>query len=55
MYQNFKEYWELKSSIYEKLGVSRDTAYQIWCDAADLMNSLFINEMLKSNEISVRR
>lgn len=37
MYNNFKEYWEDKKGVFEKLGVSRDVAHMIWSDAVDAL------------------
>lgn len=37
MYNNFKEYWEAKKGVFEKLGVSRDVAHMIWSDAVDAL------------------
>lgn len=32
---NFKEYWKNNEAIYTRLGVTKEVAYKIWCDAAD--------------------
>lgn len=37
MYKNFTEYWDAKKEVFEKLGVTRDVAKMIWCDAADCL------------------
>jgi len=36
MYKNFEEYWKQKKNILGKLGVDKDAAHMIWCDAADV-------------------
>jgi len=47
MITNFTEYWEQKKEVFEKLGVSKEVASMIWCDAADCLS---IQLMLKFNK-----
>ncbi len=32
---SFREYWQQNEAFYTSLGVSKDVAYKIWCDALD--------------------
>lgn len=37
MHKDFKEYWEDKKEIFKKLGVSKEAAHMIWCDAVNCL------------------
>lgn len=47
MYNNFKEYWEAKKGVYEKLGVSKEVAHMIWSDAIDAFGFKIIESETK--------
>lgn len=46
MYKNFADYWIAKREVLEKLGVSREVAKMIWCDAADCLGMELILKAL---------
>jgi hypothetical protein len=37
MYKNFKEYWSVKEDLFKQLGISKEVAHMIWCDAVDAL------------------
>jgi len=45
---NFSEYWKVKGPVLLKLGIDKDSAYMIWCDALDaavsVTQSIIINK-----------
>ena len=48
MYENFKSYWEAKKDNLEKLGITKELAHLIWCDAVDALGfKLMLNKLNK--------
>ncbi len=45
--KNFREYWRLKKEMYERLGVTKAVAHQIWCDACEAVNEIILKKLLK--------
>jgi len=52
MYKNFEEYWKQKKNILEKLGVDKDAAHMIWCDAVDVV-SVQVKQYLLSKGVEL--
>lgn len=44
---NFTEYWKQKQSIFERLGINRDVAHMIWCDAVDAAGREILLQQIK--------
>lgn len=44
MYSNFKEYWNAKKVIFEKLGIDKEIAKIIWDDCCDCVIRVLRNK-----------
>lgn len=44
---NFREYWKINKELYTQLGVTEETAYKIWCDAADQLFLMYMKNEIK--------
>lgn len=44
MYNNFKEYWELRKGEFALRGIDKASAFEIWSDACDTFAQVLTDE-----------
>lgn len=48
MYKTFSEYWEEKKGVFEQLGVNKEVARMVWCDAVDNIGNAIASKIIKN-------